>query len=79
MRLGFLLGFLIGAGVASLISSSESSAPGEDTVAAAEPRSLVGKLKRHADEARAEARKASEEKQAEMLRDWEQSRRGSRN
>jgi hypothetical protein len=76
VRLGFLLGFLIGAGAASLISGSDTaSLDGADTPA--EPTGVVGKLKRQATEARAEARKASEEKQAEMLRDWEQSRRTS--
>jgi hypothetical protein len=35
---------------------------------------IVGKIKRHAEDARAAAREASEEKQAEMLRDWDRTR-----
>jgi len=76
MRLGFLIGFLIGAGIASLISSSEAPEPGEATVSHGGA-GLIDKLKRQAEEARAAAREASEEKQAEMLHDWEQTRHSS--
>jgi hypothetical protein len=76
MRFGFLIGFLMGAGIASLFSSSETAEPG-DAVVAEGPAGIVGKLKQQAADARAAARKASEEKQAEMLRDWEQSRQSS--
>ena len=68
MRLGIFLGFLIGAATASLLGSAETAKPGE------EPGGLVGKLKRQAEEARAAAREAAEQKQAEMLRDWDRTR-----
>jgi hypothetical protein len=70
MRLGILLGFLVGAAIASLISSSEMG----ETEAGTQPGGVVDKIKRHAEDARAAAREASEQKQAEMLHDWEQSR-----
>jgi hypothetical protein len=73
MRFGILLGFLVGAGIASLISTSESAGPEAD----ARPRGVIDKIKRHAEDARTAAREASEQKQEEMLRDWEQSRHSS--
>ena len=73
MRFGIFLGFLIGAAIASLISAPESAeAPGK--AGAESGGGVVDKLKRHAEEARAAARQASEEKQAEMLHDWDQTR-----
>jgi hypothetical protein len=71
MRFGIFLGFLIGAAIASFIGSTET-APGDADGASGG--GLVDKLKRHAEEARAAARQASEEKQAEMLHDWDQTR-----
>jgi hypothetical protein len=68
MRLGIFLGFLIGAAIASLLGSAESAKPGE------EPAGLIGRLKRQAEEARAAGREAAEQKQAEMLRDWDRTR-----
>jgi hypothetical protein len=72
MRFGIFLGFLIGAAVASFLSSTELGAPAED--GGAQSGGLIDKLKHQAEEARNAAREASEEKQAEMLRDWEQTR-----
>jgi hypothetical protein len=77
MRFGILLGFLLGAAIASLLASSdedelaEGITPSEAGEAAG---GVVEKLKRQAEEARAAAREASEQKQAEMLRDWQQAR-----
>jgi hypothetical protein len=69
MRFGIFLGFLIGAAIASLLGSAERAELGAESGGG-----LIDKLKRQADEARAAARAASEEKQAEMLRDWERTR-----
>ncbi|HEU0075381.1 MAG TPA: hypothetical protein VFS30_15350 [Dehalococcoidia bacterium] len=78
MRFGLLLGFLVGAAIASLLASSdvdELAAEGATTPSGATAEGgLVDKLKRQAEEARAAAREASEQKQAEMLRDWQQAR-----
>jgi hypothetical protein len=72
MRLGILFGFLIGAAVASLLASSEAEETGTGVVMP--DGGLMVKLKRQTAEARKAAREASEQKQAEMLRDWEQAR-----
>ena len=73
MRLGILLGFLVGAAVASYLASQESAESDTPSLETGDT-GLVAKLKHQAEEARAAARQASEEKQAEMLRDWERSR-----
>ncbi len=72
MRLGVLLGFLIGAAIASLLGSKDSSQAEGDSGTFGNV--LLEKLKQQTDEARFVAREASEEKQAEIMRDWEQSR-----
>jgi hypothetical protein len=72
MRFGIFLGFLIGAAVASFLTSTELGAPAEE--GGSQGGGLIDKLKRQAEEARNAARQASEEKQAEMLRDWEHAR-----
>jgi hypothetical protein len=69
MRLGILLGFLIGAAIASYLASQEAE-PESGTPGGG----LVEKFKHQAEEARAAARQASDEKQAEMLREWERLR-----
>jgi hypothetical protein len=79
MRFGILLGFLLGAAIASLIASNDVDEPGTDGGVAVEGSGsggLIEKLKRQAGEAKTAARDASEQKQAEMLQDWQQSRRG---
>ena len=74
MRFGFIIGFLIGAGIATFISLAES----EDAALATSDASDAGLLDRvrsQAIEAREEGRKAAAEKEAEMQRAWEESRR----
>ena len=69
MRFGFIIGFLIGAGIASVISLAESEdaqANGDATDAG-----LLDRVRTQAQEAREEARKAAAEKEAEMQREWE--------
>ena len=67
MRLGFFLGFLIGAAIASLLSLSEAEEPGEGA-------GPLEQVKRQAREAREAGRQAAAAKEAEMLRDWEETR-----
>lgn len=79
MRFGILLGFLIGAAIASFIASNdddETAAEAGVVVEGGTRGGLIEKLKRQAEEAKVAAREASEQKQAEMLRDWQQSRSG---
>ena len=70
MRLGFILGFLVGGGAASLIARSAEEAAslaGEASDAAAEKGNpVVGHLKHQVNEARDAAREAQLEKEAEM-------------
>jgi hypothetical protein len=76
MRFGLLLGFLVGAAIASLLASSDveelSAEGGTLDSGSMAGGGLVEKLKHQAEEARSAAREASEQKQAEMLRDWQQ-------
>jgi hypothetical protein len=77
MRLGFIIGFLIGAAVASLISISqdEDKEPlpaAEEEVPAA--RQLLERVRRQTRAARQAGREAAAEKEAEMLRAWEAAR-----
>jgi len=72
MRFGIFLGFLAGAAVASLATSSDTGEPpGEEPAPGG---GIIARLKRHIEEARAAAREASEQKQAEMLQEWEEIR-----
>lgn len=80
MRLGFFIGFLIGAAVASVMSKSERvDTPERDglntTVVEEEDAGaggVLGSLRRRAREAVQAAREASDEKEAEMLRNFEE-------
>jgi hypothetical protein len=74
MRLGILLGFLVGAAIASRLITGETGEQTEPGGVVAEGEGFMAKLKRQANEARDAARQASEEKEAEMLREWEQTR-----
>jgi hypothetical protein len=83
MRLGFFLGFLIGGAIASVIARSPdevehaiddarelaSDVPGATR---AEAREIRGKIKHHVEEARDAAKEAQLEKEAEMLRMYEE-------
>ena len=77
VRAGFLLGFLVGAGVASLFSDGDrTEVPGSAVVSeAASPDdegSLKGKLRAAMREAKAAARRAAEEKERELMWQFEQ-------
>ncbi|HEY7466159.1 MAG TPA: hypothetical protein VIB47_05645 [Dehalococcoidia bacterium] len=67
MRLGFFLGFLIGAAIASLVSLSESEEPSDGA-------GPLEQVKRKAREAREAARQEAAAKEAAMMRDWEETR-----
>ena len=74
MRLGFFLGFLIGALVASIKRGPErAEAPGRaaTVIEEARPRGLVDKIKTQAREAVAAAREEADRKEAELLREFE--------
>jgi hypothetical protein len=77
MRLGFFIGFLIGAGIASLMTMLQEEEPSavedvtDDAAAGSNP---LDALKRQAREAREAGRQAAADKQAEMMHDWEEAR-----
>ncbi|MPZ48549.1 MAG: hypothetical protein GEU75_04420 [Dehalococcoidia bacterium] len=84
MRLGFFLGFLIGAAVASVLGKVEhGEAPAveeaaqklesEIDAATESPKNALGQLKQHAREAMDAAKEAADEKEAEMRKAFEQS------
>jgi hypothetical protein len=69
MRLGLLLGFLIGAALASGLARERGQLSDEAS-------GLMGFLREQTEEARSAGREAAAEKEAEMLRQWEASRHG---
>ena len=74
MRLGFLVGFLIGALMASIKREPEvAEAPGlaAAVIENAEPRGLVDKIKAQAREAVAAAREEADRKEAELIQEFE--------
>ncbi len=70
MRLGFILGFLLGGGAASLFAGAEHEAGelADDAASAGKPLAQLRSLIRNAKQA---GREASKQKQAEMLADYE--------
>jgi hypothetical protein len=77
MRMGFFLGFLIGAAVASILSQTrkEDDAPVSVTIEDTDREGPLDKLRRRAQDAMQAAREAAEEKEREMLRRYEETRR----
>jgi hypothetical protein len=71
MRFGFFIGFLIGAAIASLISMSADEDADDLPSDSTNP---LDQIKRQAREARLAGQKAAAEKEAELLRDWEEAR-----
>jgi hypothetical protein len=75
LRAGFFLGFLVGAGVASLFADGDRAevgggAPGSGVVPE-DDGSLKGKLRAAFREAKAAARQAADEKEREMMWQFE--------
>ena len=72
MRLGFFLGFLIGAAAASVITAEEQPESGETAPGATAETGLLGGVRGHVREALQAAREAAQEKEREMQRSFEQ-------
>jgi hypothetical protein len=66
MRLGFIFGFLIGAGIAAFYSLADSDKPIDGN-------SPLDKLRLQAREAKLAGEEAKREKEQEMLRDYDAS------
>jgi hypothetical protein len=77
MRLGFFVGFLIGAAVASLLTQMHEKDAQLSLAPTIEPESPgpVDKLRRRLREAMSEGREAAEEKEAEMLVEFDRARK----
>jgi hypothetical protein len=71
MRLGFILGFLLGAALASLFSAAEREKQAPEGARGSGPQQILSALKQHVRDAKEAAQEASLEKQAEMQRDYE--------
>ncbi len=74
MRLGFIVGFLVGALVASIKREPEiAEAPGlvPETLEKAEPHGLIERIKAKARQAVTAAREEADRKEAELLREFE--------
>jgi hypothetical protein len=74
MILGFILGAIVGALAASV--TREPEAEGSASGWTSEPEGLVDKLKHQAHDALEVARRASAQKEAEMMREFEAAKRG---
>ena len=74
MRLGFILGFLLGGGAASLLAGAEREGDelAEDAASAGKPLAQLRRLVRHARQA---GQEASKQRQGEMLADYEAAKR----
>jgi hypothetical protein len=68
MRLGFVLGFLIGGGIATLLGQSQDSLDGPSAVSENAASAKSNPLKKHVEEARDASKEAQLEKEAELLR-----------
>ena len=74
MRLGFILGFLLGGGAASLLAGAEHE-EGAVMADVAAPKQLLAKLRQLIRDAKQAGAEASKQKQAEMLADYEAAKR----
>lgn len=77
MRLGFFLGFLLGAGLASFLSMAKrAEAPDDAALLSSTPsqrsNQVLDKIKQQAREAREASKEAAMEKEAEMLRAYDE-------
>jgi hypothetical protein len=77
LRAGFFLGFLVGAGVASLFSDgdrtgSSDQVPGSNLVPQEDDTSLKGKFRAALREAKVAARQGAEQKERELMWQFEQ-------
>ena len=80
MLFGILLGLLAGAGIASLLNTEKAEAPANESQpqgASTDAGGVVDKLKHHVDEAKAAGKQASEEKQTELRRRYEDLMKGN--
>jgi hypothetical protein len=74
MRLGFCVGFLMGALIASIKPGpevAEAPEPAPVVIDEVQPRGLVDKIKTQARQAVAAARQEADRKEAELLREFE--------
>jgi uncharacterized membrane protein len=76
MRIGFLIGFLIGAAVASFWALAERAEPAVETPPdAPTSEQILDRLSRQAREAKVAAEEAARQKEEEVLREYEEAKR----